>query len=140
MPVIEVHGLSKHYTLRSAQAASYPTLRDGLSGLFRKRVAEKRKDFWAVKDLSFQVEPGEAVAFLGRNGSGKSTTLKMLSRIVSPTEGSIRMKGRVASLLEVGTGFHPELTGRENIFVNGAVHGMSRAEVRSKLDAIVDFS
>ncbi|AKQ46635.1 ABC transporter [Rufibacter radiotolerans] len=100
----------------------------------------KKGDFWALQDINFEIKQGQAVGIMGRNGAGKSTLLKILSRITSPTTGEIRIKGRIASLLEVGTGFHPELTGRENIFLNGAILGMTTREIRSKLDEIISFS
>ncbi|MFD2145612.1 ABC transporter ATP-binding protein [Mucilaginibacter antarcticus] len=95
---------------------------------------------WSLKDINFDVNAGDAVGIIGRNGAGKSTLLKILSRVTSPTTGSVKVKGRIASLLEVGTGFHPELTGRENIFLNGAILGMRKAEIKRKFDAIVDFA
>ncbi|MFI5296922.1 MAG: polysaccharide ABC transporter ATP-binding protein [Polyangiales bacterium] len=135
--------MSKRYVL--SHQTGYKTLRDVLtpralvSRLFTRDPAT-HEDFWALRDVTFDVSPGEAVGIIGRNGAGKSTLLKILSRIASPTDGEIRLRGRVASLLEVGTGFHPELTGRENIFLNGAILGMSRGDVARKFDAIVDFS
>ena len=102
--------------------------------------ASSREDFWAIKDVSFEVKQGERIGIIGRNGAGKSTLLKILSRITEPTTGSVKIKGRVASLLEVGTGFHPELTGRENIYLNGAILGMGKAEIKRKFDEIVAFA
>src|SRR5262245_20302933 len=101
---------------------------------------QKSEEFWALKDISFEVNRGETLGIIGRNGAGKSTLLKVLSRITEPTEGRARIRGRVASLLEVGTGFHPELTGRENIHLNGSVMGMSKGEIRKKFDEIVAFA
>jgi lipopolysaccharide transport system ATP-binding protein len=145
MSAIIVENLGKRYSI--GHQVRHDTLRDalvqGLRGLLpsngRKHRAD-REDFWALQDVSFKVEPGEVVGIIGRNGAGKSTLLKILSRITEPTSGKIHLKGRVASLLEVGTGFHPELSGRENIFLNGAILGMSRAEIRRKFDEIVAFS
>ena len=97
-------------------------------------------DFWALKDISFDVEQGETLAIVGANGAGKSTLLKIISRITAPTTGLVRIKGRIGSLLEVGTGFHPQLTGRDNVYLNGAILGMKRNEVKSKFDEIVDFA
>lgn len=141
-PIIEIMNISKRYTI-GANKASH-TLREEVarlaSRLTRKAKGESAQDFWALKGVSFSIGEGEAVGIIGRNGAGKSTLLKILSQITPPTEGSITMRGRVASLLEVGTGFHPELTGRENIFLNGTILGMSRREVARKFDAIVDFA
>ena len=146
--VIQVEGLSKHYWLDQRPREKYVALRDVLAGAakgFVRRLSGRggsttRDEFWALRDLSFEIPRGEAVAVVGRNGAGKSTLLKILSRIVEPTAGRARIRGRVASLLEVGTGFHPELTGRENIFLNGAILGMRRAEIRRKFDDIVAFA
>jgi lipopolysaccharide transport system ATP-binding protein len=143
---IQIERISKRYSLGSEQRHSSfrEVVSKALTDPFR-RYREMRdgggdKEFWALRDVSFNVKEGEAVGIIGRNGAGKSTLLKILSRITPPTHGSIRLKGRVASLLEVGTGFHQELTGRENIFLNGAMLGMTRAEIQRKFDEIVAFS
>ena len=151
-PVVEVENLSKLYRLGGIGATS---LRESLetllgrgrapkkvasSSLAEDRAGPEADSFWALKDVSFSVQPGEVVGILGRNGAGKSTLLKILSRITEPTSGRAILRGRVVSLLEVGTGFHPELTGRENIFLNGAILGMKRAEIAKKFDEIVAFA
>ena len=133
---INIEGISKKYSVGKEKDGS---LRGTLNGLFKKNSA-KSNDFWALKDISFDVKKGEVIGIIGKNGAGKSTLLKILSQITKPTEGRIEINGRVASLLEVGTGFHPELTGRENIFLNGTILGMSRKEVKLKFDEIVEFS
>ncbi|KQN74824.1 polysaccharide ABC transporter ATP-binding protein [Devosia sp. Leaf64] len=139
---IVVDGISKKFRIHHQEQSK--GARRGLLGKFLTRGDQNQsssdEDFWALRDISFEVEQGERMAIVGRNGAGKSTLLKILSRVMSPTEGRIEIRGRLSSLLEVGTGFHPELTGRENVFLNGALLGMSRAEVRKKFDAIVDFA
>ena len=145
---ISVQSVSKLYRLQHAAAGSQ-SFRDLLTGLatapfkrFRELSGNDRslEDFWALKDVSFDVREGEVVGIIGRNGAGKSTLLKILSRIVEPTSGEVRMRGRVASLLEVGTGFHPELSGRENIYLNGSILGMKRREIDARFDEIVEFA
>lgn len=142
-PIISVEGLGKRYTIRHEGQTPYKSLREELFKLPAScctRAGNKARKNFELRDVSFDVMPGERLGIIGRNGAGKSTLLKLLSRITEPTTGRITLRGRVASLLEVGTGFHPELTGRENIFLNGAILGMSRAEVRRKFDEIVDFA
>ena len=141
-PIIRVENLSKQYQIGNAQT-SYTTFRDALVNSLKspfKRFNNDQKKFWALQDINFEVNPGEVVGIIGRNGAGKSTLLKILSRITEPTSGKIELFGRVGSLLEVGTGFHPELTGRENIFLNGAILGMKQIEIAKKFDEIVDFA
>jgi lipopolysaccharide transport system ATP-binding protein len=160
--VIQVENLGKRYRIRhQAERQRYVALRDVLAdktkslarrlwsafrrpnlsvSAFPRSSLSPVEDFWALKNVSFEVKQGETLGIIGRNGAGKSTLLKILSRITEPTEGRVRINGRVASLLEVGTGFHPELTGRENVFLNGAILGMARAEIRRKFDEIVAFA
>jgi lipopolysaccharide transport system ATP-binding protein len=148
---IKVEGLGKKYLLHHQAGGRhrYVALRDVLADKFKRLIPRnpqsairnpKLEEFWALKEVSFEIKQGEAVGIIGRNGAGKSTLLKLLSRITEPTKGRIEIDGRVASLLEVGTGFHPELTGRENIFLNGAILGMHRAEIKKKFDEIVAFA
>jgi len=145
-PVIEVNNLSKKYNLVHLERG-YATLRDKIGGLLTHPIEviksfknNQKEIFWALKDVSFSVEAGEIVGIIGGNGAGKSTLLKVLSRITPPSTGLIKITGKVASLLEVGTGFHPELTGRENIFLNGAILGMPKADIIKKFDEIVEFA
>ena len=140
-PILSASHLSKRYRLGTFGAGS---LREDLERWWRRRRglenAASKSDFWALQDVSFDVMPGEVIGVIGRNGAGKSTLLKILSRITEPSEGEVRLRGRVASLLEVGTGFHPELSGRDNIYLNGAILGMTRAEIARKFDEIVEFA
>src|SRR5438477_3525773 len=153
--VIRAEGLGKKYVIgHTAERERYVALRDvlvrGAHNLWRKTADMARgraivagdavEEFWALRDISFEVKRGEVLGIVGRNGAGKSTLLKILSRITEPSEGRVTIRGRVASLLEVGTGFHPELTGRENIYLNGAILGMTRAQIHRKFDEIVAFA
>ena len=145
-PIIGINGLSKSYVISHQRDAAYGSLRDDIANILRRPFqphitqGASRETVWALDGVSFDVQQGEIVGIIGSNGSGKSTLLKILSRITDPTKGFARLRGRTSSLLEVGTGFHPELTGRENIFLNGAILGMTKKEVSRKFDAIVEFS
>lgn len=139
-PAIIIENLSKQYK-KGSSSPSYTALRDVLTNAFQKSYKnENASFFWALKDINLQINQGERIGIIGRNGAGKSTLLKIISRITPPTKGRIIFEGRVASLLEVGTGFHPELTGRENIYLNGAILGLRKTEITKKLDEIIDFS
>src|SRR4051812_23035972 len=135
-PVLEVRNISKRFSLQHKEA--YLSLREKIPQLLSR--SGRQEEFWALNDVSFDVQPGESIGIIGRNGAGKSTLLKILSKITPPTKGKIISRGLVSSLLEVGTGFHPELTGRENVFFNGSLLGMKRAEIKKKFDEIIDFS
>lgn len=145
-PVIEVDAISKRFHLCAGRRVG--TLRDAITSrahewrgrLFGRPSASDSREFWALRDVSFSVTRGDIVGIIGRNGSGKSTLLKILSRVTEPTKGTAILRGRVASLLEVGTGFHPELSGRENVYLNGAILGLTRSEIRSRFDEIVSFA
>jgi lipopolysaccharide transport system ATP-binding protein len=140
---VSSEGLSKRYRIGALHGA-YGTLRDSLSATTRRALRHEHKphyeDIWALRDVSFDVRDGEVLGLIGRNGAGKSTLLKILTRITTPTEGRATIRGRVGSLLEVGTGFHPELTGRENVFLNGSLLGMKRREIIQKYPEIVEFA
>jgi lipopolysaccharide transport system ATP-binding protein len=136
-PILEIQGLSKLYQIEGNRKP-YLSLRESISGMFR--AGSRKEEFWALQDINFNLMPGDTLGIIGKNGAGKSTLLKILSKITPPTKGKIIARGRIASLLEVGTGFHPELNGRENIFMNGSILGMKRQEIQQHFDAIVDFS
>lgn len=135
-PIIEVHGISKKFTIGKSRSGD---LRNSMTKLF-SFSGQKKQDIWALQDINFQVNAGEILGIIGPNGSGKSTLLKILSRITEPTSGHAIMRGKISSLLEVGTGFHPELSGRENIFLNGSILGLQRKDIVANFDEIVDFS
>ena len=137
MKMVTVSNLGKKFQITKTQNQEFPTLRDQLLNFGRKA---KKEEFWALQNLNFSLDQGEVLGVIGKNGAGKSTLFKLLSRISRPTTGEIILGGRVASLLEVGTGFHPELSGRENIFLNGAILGMKKNEIRNQFQNIVDFS
>src|SRR2546428_10013994 len=141
-PIIEVRNLSKRYCFdnrvlanRNLREVFVKALKSPVERFYGRKPAPET-EFWALRNISFEVAPGEVLGIIGRNGAGKSTLLKILSRITKPTGGRVQIRGRVASLLEVGTGFHPELTGRENVYLNGAILGMTRQEIRRRFDEI----
>lgn len=137
MTIVDIQNIGKKYKI-GQERKKYFTLRESLVGAFNKKSSEQ--DYWALRNISFKIQEGESVGIIGKNGAGKSTLLKILSRITFPTEGQITLKGRIASLLEVGTGFHQELTGRENIFLNGSILGLRSFEIKARFDDIVEFS
>jgi lipopolysaccharide transport system ATP-binding protein len=146
-PIINVESISKKFRITPGESPSvrYETLRESLVKLARapfvwNRPNGSRETIWALKDVSFEVMPGEVLGIIGRNGAGKSTLLKVLSRIIEPTSGRVELYGRIASLIEVGTGFHPDLSGRENVYLNGAILGMKHREIDQRFDEIVAFA
>ncbi|HWZ21390.1 MAG TPA: ABC transporter ATP-binding protein, partial [Cytophagaceae bacterium] len=137
-PILEIQNISKKFKIQH-ETQRYLSIRDSISNVFTK-TKNNNEDFWALKDVSFDVYPGDSIGIIGKNGAGKSTLLKILSKITPPTSGKIISRGRLASLLEVGTGFHPELTGRENIYLNGSILGLRKSEITKQFDEIVNFS
>ncbi|MEA3340047.1 MAG: ATP-binding cassette domain-containing protein, partial [Chloroflexota bacterium] len=135
--VIRFENVSKKFNLHRERARSFQEL---ALGLFRRDADSRDEEFWALRDVSFMVKQGETVGLIGPNGAGKSTALKLISRIIEPTSGRIKVTGRVGALLELGAGFHPDLTGRENVYMNGSILGLSRAQIRRKMDGIVAFA
>ena len=142
-PIIHVRNVSKHYRVRGNSSIA-PTVREVLTSTISRRRTNGNtaaaSDLWALRDVTFSAMPGEVIGILGRNGAGKSTLLKILSRVIKPTNGEVNLFGRVGGLLSLGTGFHPDLTGKENVYLNGAIIGMKRVEIRRKFDEIVAFA
>ena len=138
-PILEIDNISKRFRI-AHELQPYLNIRDRVAKVFSRKKTATTEEFWALRNISFDVAPGESVGIIGKNGAGKSTLLKILSKITPPTSGRIISRGRIASLLEVGTGFHPELTGRENVFLNGSILGMKQWEIEKKFDEIVDFA
>lgn len=138
-PILEIQNISKKFALQHERQTNL-NLRDSIASLFKRSNHSSKEEFYALQDINFNILPGDTIGIIGKNGAGKSTLLKILSKITPPTSGKIISRGRIASLLEVGTGFHSELSGRENIFLNGSILGMKRKEIQSKFDAIIDFS
>jgi len=139
LPIIEIQSVSKKFKI-SHESSSYLSLRDRIVDKLKFKPSQQQEDFWALKDINFDIMPGDSIGIIGKNGAGKSTLLKILSKITPPTQGKIISRGRIASLLEVGTGFHPELTGRENVYLNGSILGMRKKEIDSRFDEIIDFA
>lgn len=139
-PAIQVEGLGKMYSLDARPKRAHEVIERSVRSALRLPVPEETEPFWAVKDCTFTIQQGDVVGLMGRNGAGKSVLLKMLSRIVKPTTGSAEIRGRLASLLELGSGFHPEMTGRENVYLNGTVLGLTRPQLDERFEEIVEFS
>ena len=139
-PIIQIRGLGKQYRVENANLSLRAEIVKRFKSPFKRNGTSEADLLWALRDVSFEVQPGEVVGLVGRNGAGKSTLLKILSRVIKPTTGEVDVYGRVGSLLEIGTGFHPDLTGRENVYLNGAIIGMKREEIKRKFDEIVAFA